>query len=396
MSETPKNPSPAELDRMSDDELVRLGTQLDEVDIKHREGRWPDGVTTRAEKRASRTVTIWFALSALLALAFAVIYIAWPWEYRGEGEDGHWAYMLYTPLLGVTIGLSILFLGFGAVQFTKKFIPEEISVQTRHDGPSENIDKRTIAAELSDSWKTSTLGRRKMMGGMLGAGVGLIGLSAILPLGGMIKNPWKRGEMTISGDGTLHTTGWTLASDNRPDGLPAEKVYLARDTGKVYPDGHPPAGEGRLERIRVEDLAAGGLESVFPLPESDLGDFEAHMHSIHGTRNSVMLIRFRPEDSARVIKRKGQVNFNYGDLYAYSKICTHLGCPTSLYEQQTNRFLCPCHQSQFDALEYAKPIFGPAARALPQLPIAVDSEGYLVANGDFIEPVGPGFWERRS
>lgn len=396
MSETPKNPSPADLDRMSDADLVRLGTEMDEVDVRFRENRWPEGVTTRAEKRAARTVTIWFALSAVLALAFAVIYIAWPWEYRGEGEDGYWLYMVYTPLLGVTIGLSILFLGFGAVQFTKKFVPEEISVQTRHDGPSDEADRRTIVAELNDSWKTSTLGRRKVMGGFLGAGVGLIGLSAILPLGGMIKNPWKRGELTVAGDGTLHTTGWTLASSSRPDGLPAEKVYLGRDTGKVFPDGHPPAGEGRLVRIHVEDLAAGGLESVFPLPESDLGDFEAHMHSIHGVRNAVMLIRFRPEDAARVIKRKGQEEFNYGDLYAYSKICTHLACPTSLYEQQTQRFLCPCHQSQFNALEYAKPIFGPAARALPQLPIAVDSEGYLVANGDFIEPVGPAFWERRS
>ncbi|HMT49525.1 ubiquinol-cytochrome c reductase iron-sulfur subunit [Dietzia sp. UBA5065] len=396
MSETPKNPSPADLDRMSDADLVRLGTEMDEVDVRFRENRWPEGVTTRAEKRAARTVTIWFALSAVLALAFAVIYIAWPWEYRGEGEDGYWLYMVYTPLLGVTIGLSILFLGFGAVQFTKKFVPEEISVQTRHDGPSDEADRRTIVAELNDSWKTSTLGRRKVMGGFLGAGVGLIGLSAILPLGGMIKNPWKRGELTVAGDGTLHTTGWTLASSSRPDGLPAEKVYLGRDTGKVFPDGHPPAGEGRLVRIHVEDLAAGGLESVFPLPENDLGDFEAHMHSIHGVRNAVMLIRFRPEDAARVIKRKGQEEFNYGDLYAYSKICTHLACPTSLYEQQTQRFLCPCHQSQFNALEYAKPIFGPAARALPQLPIAVDSEGYLVANGDFIEPVGPAFWERRS
>ncbi|PAY24368.1 menaquinol-cytochrome C reductase [Dietzia natronolimnaea] len=395
MSENPKNPSAADLDRMSDAELVRLGTELDEVDVRFREGRWPEGVTSRAEKRAARVVTTWFALSAVLALAFAVIYIAWPWEYRGQGEDGYWLYMMYTPLLGLTIGLSILFLGFGAVQFTKKFIPEEISVQTRHDGPSEDIDRRTIVAGLNDSWKTSTLGRRKVMGGFLGASVALIGLSAILPLGGMIKNPWRRGEMTIAGDGTLHTTGWTLASDTRPDGLPAEKVYLGRDTGKVFPDGHPPAGEGRLERIHVEDLAAGGLESVFPLPASALGDFEEHMHSIHGARNSVMLIRFRPADSAKVIKRKGQENFNYGDLYAYSKICTHLACPTSLYEQQTHRFLCPCHQSQFDALEYAKPIFGPAARALPQLPIAVDSEGYLVANGDFIEPVGPAFWERR-
>ena len=39
-------------------------------------------------------------------------------------------------------------------------------------------------------------------------------------------------------------------------------------------------------------------------------------------------------------------------------------------------------------------IFGPAKRPLPQLPIAVDAEGYLVAQSDFHEPVGPSFWER--
>ena len=76
-------------------------------------------------------------------------------------------------------------------------------------------------------------------------------------------------------------------------------------------------------------------------------------------------------------------------------MCSHLGCPSSLYEQQTYRILCPCHQSQFDALHFARPIFGPAARALAQLPITIDQDGYLVANGDFIEPVGPAFWERQ-
>jgi ubiquinol-cytochrome c reductase iron-sulfur subunit len=39
-------------------------------------------------------------------------------------------------------------------------------------------------------------------------------------------------------------------------------------------------------------------------------------------------------------------------------------------------------------------IFGPASRPLPQLPIEVDSEGYLVATSDFHEPVGPSYWER--
>lgn len=395
MSEV-KKPSSADLDRMSESELVELGTALDGVEIAHREPRFPEGKVTRAEKRAAFQVTAWFVAAAVLALAFIVIYIAWPWEYRGWQDNGYWWYTLYTPLLGVTGGGSILALGIGAVLFTKKFIPAEVSVQQRHDGASDEVDRRTMAAQLNDSWNATTLGRRKVMMGALGAGGLLMGLAMILPIGGMVKNPWKRGELDIIGDGTLHTTGWTLASSDRPDGKPAEKVYLGRDTARVFPDGHVPEGVGRLERIKIDDIAAGGMETVFPLPAWALGDFHLHMKSLHGGRNSVMLIRFRPEDSARIIKRKGQESFNYGDFYAYSKICTHVACPTSLYEQQTQRILCPCHQSQFNALEYGKPVFGPAARALPQLPIAVDEEGYLVANGDFIEAVGPAFWERKS
>jgi ubiquinol-cytochrome c reductase iron-sulfur subunit len=105
-----------------------------------------------------------------------------------------------------------------------------------------------------------------------------------------------------------------------------------------------------------------------------------------------MLIRLRPEQMAQIKPRAGHEDFGYGDYVAYSKICTHAGCPVSLYEQETSRILCPCHQSQFDVTQGAKPIFGPATRSLPQLPITVDDEGYFVARGDFPEPVGPSFW----
>ena len=73
-----------------------------------------------------------------------------------------------------------------------------------------------------------------------------------------------------------------------------------------------------------------------------------------------------------------------------------MGCAVALYEQQTHHLLCPCHQSTFDVTRAAKVIFGPAARPLPQLPITIDSEGYLIAKSPFNEPVGPSFWERDS
>jgi ubiquinol-cytochrome c reductase iron-sulfur subunit len=45
------------------------------------------------------------------------------------------------------------------------------------------------------------------------------------------------------------------------------------------------------------------------------------------------------------------------------------------------------------ATEHGRPVFGPAARPLPLLPIKVNEEGYFVATGDFSGPVGPAFWE---
>ena len=117
----------------------------------------------------------------------------------------------------------------------------------------------------------------------------------------------------------------------------------------------------------------------------------------HEDRSQLTPIRrLKPNDVTKVVKRQGQESFNYGDLFAFTKVCSHLGCPASLYEQQTYRILCPCHQSQFDLLHFARPIFGPAARALAQLPITINKDGYLVANGNFIEPVGPAFWERKT
>ena len=88
------------------------------------------------------------------------------------------------------------------------------------------------------------------------------------------------------------------------------------------------------------------------------------------------------------------MNWTVDNIVAYSKICTHVGCPAALYEQTTHKILCPCHQSTFDAETGATVLFGPAPRPLPQLPITTDAEGYLVAQSDFQEPIGPSFWER--
>ena len=131
------------------------------------------------------------------------------------------------------------------------------------------------------------------------------------------------------------------------------------------------------------------IGSVFHVIPEKLDEEE---HPLDEKAKSVVLHGpTRPEDLKESEDRK---SWSYNGIVAYSKICTHVGCPVALYEQQTHHLLCPCHQSTFDVADGAKVVFGPAKRPLPQLPITVDDEGYLIAQSDFDEPVGPSFWER--
>jgi ubiquinol-cytochrome c reductase iron-sulfur subunit len=80
-------------------------------------------------------------------------------------------------------------------------------------------------------------------------------------------------------------------------------------------------------------------------------------------------------------------------LIAYSKVCTHAGCPVAIYRAKERELVCPCHQSVFDVLDGGRVLAGPAPRALPQLPINTASDGGIVAAGDFDARVGPDDWD---
>jgi ubiquinol-cytochrome c reductase iron-sulfur subunit len=321
---------------------VDTAAELDGVTITHRRERFPVP-GTKAERRAERAVAACFALCALGAVAFTVCYVVLPWQY---GVDDSYAW--FTPVLGVTMALSLIGFGLGAVLWAKLLITEEESVQERHGGRSEIADRETTSAVLADGWAMTGIARRSLLQRTLGLSVLAVSALAVIPLGGLIKKP----------KGELFRTGW------------ADGVRLM-------------TGDRRL--IRPGDLEAGGIATVFPATEDGLST-QVVADSV------VLLIRLRPGQDPR--PRPGQESFGWQDYLAYSKICTHAGCPASLYEQQTGRLLCPCHQSQFDLLQDAKPVFGPAARPLPKLPITVDDEGYFVATSDFKEAIGPSFWER--
>jgi quinol---cytochrome c reductase iron-sulfur subunit len=363
-------PSDANLATASREDLVRLGLALDGVTIAHREDPFPVP-GTRAEKRTERKIARWFIIAALAGLAFLAAYLFWPFQYAPPGSPGgrHLLYQLYTPIIGVFLGLAVFAVGAGTIAYAKLLLPHEMAVQERHVGGSSEVDRATIGAILADSGTRSGIARRSLIKRTAGLGAAVLGAGlGVFALGGVVRNPWKGGDQAA-----LWVTPW-----RSPNGEP---VFLRYDSEK-------------LTLARPEDLAAGSIATVFPYKRS-WSEEEAHT-ALRAADSPVMLIRLHSEQAAQVVQRKDQVDFHYGDFYAYSKICTHLGCPASLYEAQTARLLCPCHQSQFNMLEYAKPVFGPATRALPQLHIDVNDEGYFYAKGDFIEPVGPAFWERRS
>ena len=192
-------------------------------------------------------------------------------------------------------------------------------------------------------------------------------------VGGMIKKP---------GDQLLHT--------------------LFRPNKKMFPPtgGMVPIVYSDFRRVSPDDIEPGGIATVFPgVREEDANG----SNGVTAASSPTLLIRLRP--GQKVKARKGQADFGWPqenpEYVAFSKICTHAGCPASLYEQQTGRLLCPCHQSQFEVLEDAKPVFGPASRSLPKLPHrrgrgGSDGRQYFVARDDYKEPIGPGFWERHD
>jgi len=132
------------------------------------------------------------------------------------------------------------------------------------------------------------------------------------------------------------------------------------------------------EPVTRDVLAGGGSLVAFPEGHTDAANSQIALFHFFGGE-------FKPQPGRETWSPEGFV--------AYSRLCTHVGCAVSQYLDEAHVLSCPCHQSTFDLLDGARPVSGPAGRPLPQLPLAIDSEGYLVAQRDFTEPVGPGFWD---
>jgi ubiquinol-cytochrome c reductase iron-sulfur subunit len=300
-------------------------------------------------KNAEKVVAFSFVLAFIAGCGFIAAYI---------GLEVHSVDAVFRSnlALGLSLSVALLALGFGALIWVRHIMPDAEVVEERHEMRSTDAEREAFAEYFAEGTGASQF----------------------------VKRPLIRRTLMLA----------TLP-------LVAAPVVLLRDMGPlpgtslrhtVWSPGRRLLVDGTNTPITPAQFSAPG-QSITIVPEGYTEDLDVLAAA------TVTLIKFRPGElniptrtnSGTVI---GTMNWTVDNIVAYSRICTHVGCPVGLYEQTTHHLLCPCHQSTFDASTGATVIFGPAPRPLPQLPLTTDAEGYLVAKSDFTQPVGPSFWER--
>lgn len=247
-----------------------------------------------------------------------------------------------TPALGATIGTGLAFVALGTALWSNLIDKGSPTyVEERAVGPSAPSEFRRLVSAI----KEQPVPRSGVLWGALGGSLGMVGLVLLFPLRSLIPN--------------MHT---------QPEPL-LRKSPWARGTKVVTEED---------ETVKPSDLPIGGVMTVYPKGYDKLQ-----------AAGATLLIRV-PADKLRL--PRGRRGWDVDGVIAYSKLCSHAGCPVGLYGQETHQLLCPCHHSVFDVLDGAQPMEGPAAHPLPQLPLAVDSDGDLVAAGPFSGPVGAAWW----
>ncbi len=240
-------------------------------------------------------------------------------------------------LEGLCIGVAFAGLGLGLILWANGLLSAGPHVEQREQLVASAAETAALQADLE---RGGALQRRALLRRTVIVAGGAIAAAALFPLRSLGPKPGK----------ALLRTPW------QPD------VRVTTLDGQV---------------VRLSDVPLGGLLTVFPEGSPGSADGQA------------VMVRVEP---GMLQLPGGRATWAVEGVVAFSKLCTHAGCPVGLYDATTHQLLCPCHQSAFDVLRGAEPVSGPAAWPLPQLPLAVDADGVLRAQGDFSEPVGPGWW----
>ena len=258
--------------------------------------------------------------------------------------------------LGLSLSVTLICLGAGSLLWVRHLMPDTEMEEERHDLRSTDAERAAFQEYAVEGGRASQVGKRSLARRTLMLATAPLAAAPIVLL---------RDLGPLPGTSLRHTV-WS----------PGRRLLVYGSNEPISP---------------AQFTAPGSMITIVPEGYQDNADELA--------KATVILIKFRPGEldiptSYNGGTLIGTMNWTVNNIVAYSKICTHVGCPVALYEQTTHHILCPCHQSTFDAAHGANVIFGPAARPLPQLPLTTDSSGYLVAKSDFTQPVGPSFWER--
>jgi ubiquinol-cytochrome c reductase iron-sulfur subunit len=299
--------------------------------------------------RAEKLVAMLFVLAFVAGVGFIAAYV---------GLEVHSvdATLRSTLALGTSLSVVMLALGLGTMIWVRQLMPDVEMTEIRHNMRSQAKDRQAFEGYFREGATASQF----------------------------VKRPLVRRTLML---GTLP--------------LLAAPIVLLRDLGPlpgtslrhtVWSPGRRLLVYGTNQPLTPADFSVPG-SMITIVPEGYTDDADAL------AKATVIIIRLAPGQLNIPTVYNGStqlygMNWTVDNIVAYSKICTHVGCPVALYEETTHHILCPCHQSTFDATTGATVIFGPAPRPLPQLPMTTDAQGYLVAKSDFTQPVGPSFWER--
>ena len=315
----------------------------------------PDPASARNWERAAAAL---FLISLVASIGFVAAYVGLEVHDRGDVVD---AALRSNLALGSAMSLAFLAIGVGMVIWVRYIMPPVELTEQRHPLASSPEERAAFAETFVEGAEASQITKRPLLRRTLIAATVPVALAPLVLLRDLGPLPGT----------SLRYTAWK------------------KGTRLLVYGSNQPITPGDFD-------SAGGMITV--VPEGFQDDDEAL------AKATTIIIKMEPgqlkiptrfndgDQGPRTLLNS--MNWTVDNIVAYSKICTHVGCPAALYEQTTHRILCPCHQSTFDATTGATVIFGPAPRPLPQLPIATDAQGYLVAQSDFHEPVGPSFWER--
>ena len=307
------------------------------------------------ERRLERIVLALFGVTVVCGLALLVVYIL-------GGQTQIEGLLLFGALGG---------LGAGIVVWAQRLIPARVHIEPREPV---GVDPAQIAELEETLTEEAGFSRRRLLVVALGGALASLTAALAIPvfsLGpapgrSLFETSWRAGRRLATRDGP----------PVRASELPVGGVLT------VFPDGDDsdPNAATLLIHVGSGDGAGGVGPSASPAVSTSASPPASHPASPSASPSPL------PSASAAPLPPASE-------FVALSKICTHAGCPVGLYRSSEHVLICPCHQSEFDVLDGARPINGPAARPLPALPFRLEADGTFTALGDFPEPVGPSFWD---